>query len=62
MGGSLSAQSADLHSVWCTYTLKHMFRTLADLHGTPEGYTYWQGCYGSALCQFKDNIVQCTPP
>ena len=57
MGGPLFAQSEDLHSVWCTCTQRHLFRTLGDLHATLEGYTYWQGRYVTALCQFRGYIV-----
>ena len=57
MGGSFFAQSADLHSVWCTYTQRHLFRALGDLRITSEGYPHWQGEYVTALCPFRDNII-----
>ena len=63
MGGPFSAQSSNVHSVWCMYTHKHLFRILGDLRVMLEGYTYWQG-HVTALCQFKDNIAlgTNTPP
>ena len=43
MGGSFSAQSADLHSVWGAYTGRQEFRRLGALTISPEGYVLWKG-------------------
>ena len=58
MGGSFSAQSADLHSCWGLYQARRFLRSLGSLHFTSAGFPYWvnqQGCV--SLCQFRDNVL-----
>ena len=50
MGGSFSAQSADLHSIWASYKGKQAFRSLGTLHVSQEGYVFWTGRWKIALC------------
>ena len=57
MGGSFSAQSADLHSIWAAYTGRQEFRCLGALTVSPEGYIYWLGKWKVAMCQFRGNIL-----
>ena len=58
MGGSFSAQSADLHSVWGAYTGRQ--ERLGALTISPEGYVLWTGRWRISLCQFRDNILMAT--
>ena len=60
MGGSFSAQSADLHCVWSGYTGRSIFRRLGALNIAPEGYVFWVGTWTIALCQFRDNVLLAT--
>ena len=61
MGGSFSAQAADLHSLWSVYTSYHPFYTLSQLSVSPEGFPYWRNAHGTvAPCQFRDNILIAT--
>ena len=53
MGGSFSAQAADLHSLWGVYKVQHKFRALAELQILDERFLYWKDDLGMvALCQF----------
>ena len=56
MGGSFSAQSANLHSIWAAYKGRQEFRRLGALNVSPKGYIYWTGKWKVAMCQFRDNI------
>ena len=40
MGGSFSAQAADLHCLWGVYKNRHKFRTLGELRISDEGFPY----------------------
>ena len=61
MGGSFSAQSADLHCQWEVYQNRHLFRELGTLQITASGYVYWETEWGVlSLCQFTDNILLAT--
>ena len=60
MGGSFSAQSADLHCVWSGYTGRSIFRRLGALNISAEGYVFWVGTWTIALCQFRDNVLLAT--
>ena len=61
MGGPFSAQEADLHSVWATYTGRGKFRSLGRLEVTTEGWPVWHGRWGrTSMCQFRDNILLST--
>ena len=56
MGGSFSAQLADLHCQWEVYQNRHLFRELAP-QITASGYVCWETEWGVlSLCQFRDNI------
>ena len=57
MGGSFSAQSADLHSIWGAYNGRQGFRRLGALNISPEGYVHWTGRWQVAMCQFRNNIL-----
>ena len=58
MGGSFSAQSADLHSSWALYEGRKLLRSLGDLHFTSRGFPYWVNDKGGvSLCQFRDNSL-----
>ena len=58
MGGSFSAQSADLHSSWALYECRRLLRSLGDLHLTDSGFPYWENSLGRVtMCQFRDNIL-----
>ena len=58
MGGSFSAQSADLHSAWGVFQGRHLFRKLGKLHISESGFVYWINELGTvSLCQFRDNIL-----
>ena len=57
MGGSFSAQGADLHSLWGVYSNRHLFRQLGTLHISESGFPFWETRHGIfTLCQFGDNI------
>ena len=60
MGGSFSAQSADLHSVWGAYKRRNRFRQLGALHVSPEGFVHWVGRWTIALIQFRANVLLAT--
>ena len=57
MGGSFSAQAADLHCVWNVFRHRGYFRSLGTLQISPEGFPYWESEFTTALCQFRDNIM-----
>ena len=61
MGGSFSAQSADLHCQWGVYQHRNLFRGLGELRVTDSGFIYWDTPWGAlTLCQFRDNILLAT--
>ena len=61
MGGSFSAQAADLHSLQGVYKNRQKFCALRDLHMSDEGFAYWTNDHGVvALCRFMDNILIAT--
>ena len=61
MGGSFSAQAADLHCEWGVYTNGAQFRDLGDLQITDAGFIYWDTPWGAlTLCRFRDNILMAT--
>ena len=43
MGGSVSAHTAKLHSVWGAYNKQIKFWQLGALKVSPEGFVYWEG-------------------
>ena len=54
MGGSFSAQSADLHSCWGLYQARRFLRSLGSLHFNSAGFSYWvnqQGCVSQCQCE-----------
>ena len=58
MGGSFSAQAADLHSLWSVYIHKGLFRRLGTLRVTDSGFPYWENSHGRvSMQQFRDNIL-----
>ena len=57
MGGSFSAQHADLHSIWGSYRGIQEFRCLGALNLSSEGNVLWTGRWKIALCQSRDNIL-----
>ena len=58
MGGSFSAQAADLHSLWGVYNNRHLFRQLGTLHIFESGFPFWDTPHGIiTLCHFRDNIL-----
>ena len=58
MGGSFSAQSANLHSLWSVYTHRHLFRQLGTLKIAEQGFIYWENARGKVSLQhFRDNIL-----
>ena len=61
MGGSFSAQAADLHNLWKVYTNRQLLRRLGSLTVSEAGFPYWESPQGiTALCQFRDNILIAT--
>ena len=61
MGGSFSAQSADLHCQWGVYEHRHLFRRLGQLHIGDSGFAYWDTPWGVlSLRQFRDNVLMAT--
>ena len=61
MGGSFSAQAADLHSLWQVYSNHHLLRRLGSLTVSEAGFPYWESPQGiTGLCQFRDNILIAT--
>ena len=61
MGGSFSAQAADLHCQWGVYMNRARFRDLGELRITDTGFIYWDTPWGAlTLCQFRDNILMAT--
>ena len=61
MGGSFSAQSADLHCQWQVYKHRGKFRDLGQLRISDSGFVYWEAQWGNVtLCQFRDNILMAT--
>ena len=61
MGGSFSAQAADLHSLWQVYSNRHLLRRLGSLTVSEAGFPYWESPQGiTTLCQFGDNILIAT--
>ena len=58
MGGSFSAPSADLHSLWSVYVSCNQFRRLGNLRVSQEGFVYWENPLGRvSLRQFRDNVL-----
>ena len=59
MGGSFSAQTADLYCFWAFHFLKARSRQWGKLSTSPEGYPVWTSSTGHimALAQFRDNIL-----
>ena len=59
MGGSFSAQAADLYCIWAFHLLKARSRQWGKLSTSPEGYPVWTSSTGRimALAQFRDNIL-----
>ena len=58
MGGSFSAQSADLHSVWCCKLRVDLLRRWGQFSKTSDGVVQWSaGDTLFALQQFRDNLV-----
>ena len=58
MGGSFSAQSADLHSLWSVYAHMHLFRQLGTLKIAKQGFIYWENARGKiSHQQFRDHIL-----
>ena len=65
MGGSFSAQAADLYSIWRLKKAVTCMKLLGDLHWASNDYPYWVvntsgGRVSLALAQFRDNIVVAT--
>ena len=61
MGGSFSAQAADLHSLWGVYKGRHKFRALGELRISDEGFPFWVSDHGRVgFCHFHDNILVAT--
>ena len=61
MGGSFSAQAADLHCQGGVYTCRGKFRDLGDLTISDAGFVYWVTPWGHLThCQFRDNILMAT--
>ena len=58
MGGSFSAQSADLHSVWCCKLRVDQLWRWGQFSKTNDGIVQWStGDTTFALQQFRDNLV-----
>ena len=59
MGGPFSAQSADLHCVWCCKKFVHLLRRMGAISVTPDGILQWALPDGNtvALQQFRDNVM-----
>ena len=58
MGGSFSAQAADLCSLWGVYNNRHLFRRSGTLHISDSGIPFWESPYRIiTLCQFRGNIL-----
>ena len=58
MGGSFSAQSADLHRLWSVCTIRHQFYRLGNLRVSDEGLVYWENPLGRvSLWQIRDNVL-----
>ena len=57
MGGSFSAQSVHLHSIWAAYTGRQEVCRLGALTVSPEGCIYWLGKWKVTMCHFRDNIL-----
>ena len=58
MGGSFSAQAANLQSLWGVYSNKHLFCQLGTLHISKSGFPFWETPHGIIpLCRFRDNIL-----
>ena len=54
MGGSFSAQAADLHSLWGVYSNRHLFRQLGTVHISESGFPFWETPHGIiTLCSFR---------
>ena len=61
IGGPLSAQGADIHSLWQAYEHRSQFRQIGALTVSREGFPMWEGRWGRvAMCQFRDNILIAT--
>ena len=61
MGGSFSAQAADLHCQRGVYTNRARFRDLGELRITEARFIYWDTPWGAlTLCLFRDNILMAT--
>ena len=58
MGGSFSAQAANLHNLCGVYSNRHLFRQLATLHISESRFPFWETPHGiTTHCQFQDNIL-----
>ena len=59
MGGSFSAQSADLYCIWAFHLLKARSRQWGELTTSPCGFPVWKSPTGRtmALAQFRDNVL-----
>ena len=59
MGGSFSAQSADLYCIWAFHLHKARSRQWDVLSTSSGGYPIWRTATGRlmALAQFRDNII-----
>ena len=62
MGRPFSAQSADLHSIWCLHKCKQLFHALGQLKYTGSGSPIWVNGNGRvvSLARFRDNIIVAT--
>ena len=59
MGGSFSAQSADLYCIWAFHLLKARSRQWGELTTSASGFPIWKSPTGRtmALAQFRDNVL-----
>ena len=66
MGGSFSAQGADLHGLWAAYENRKYFHRLGCLEVTPEVWPMWHTPEGRvALCQIPGQnlgLHRCSNP
>ena len=58
MGGALSAQSADLHSVLCCKQMVTLLHSLGELEHTDDRIEPWvRHCRAVVLQSFRDDLV-----
>ena len=62
MGGSFSAQAADLHSVWCLKKIASAMRGIGKLVSLDADFPLWsfsseQGEALLSMAQFRDNVM-----